>query len=69
MKKKSLIPSDIFKSSPGHRSEAKSFIQHATSPDLPREMARDWLSQLSVEELEQEKAWLETLIQDKKDGK
>lgn len=66
---KSLIPSDIFKPAPKQERPIRSYIQELTDPDRPGKQARAWLSQLSVEELEQEKVWLESLIQDKKDGK
>ena len=66
---KSLISSDIFKPAQKQERPVRSYIQELTDPNRHSQQARAWLSQLSVEELEQEKVWLESLIQDKKDGK
>jgi len=66
---KSLISSDIFKPAPKQEQSIKNYLQELTNPDRSGKQARAWLSQLSVEELELEKVWLESLIQNKKDGK
>ena len=71
MTRKRIIPSippGILTASSDQKKSTNSFIKLVSSPDLPKDMARRWISQLSVEELEIEKAWLDKLFQDKKDG-
>jgi len=45
--------------------KAEKILEHMTSPDLPREMARAWLSSLSLDEFKQELAWIKKQIKEK----
>lgn len=66
MTKKKLARQALIDFSLDSERSGGSVIRELTSPDLPRDMARLWLSRLSLEELEQEKAWLESLIASRK---